>query len=147
MLKQYPTLRYILNRGKWYFLTFLVAVTINFYLPRLGAGNPVDIIMAKGTGESATIEYEFYGEVNTGAFSWNIPTDAINGDDWNLIIYDHADVLMYDAVIGFEIISEVSDGDGQKPLIPGYNLLFLTISLLGMIIIFRRKWVKKLGRN
>ena len=27
MLKRYPTLRYISNRGGWYFLTFLAAVT------------------------------------------------------------------------------------------------------------------------
>ncbi len=47
MLKNNPTLRYILHRGGWYFLTFLVAVTINFFLPRLGSGNPVDIIMGK----------------------------------------------------------------------------------------------------
>jgi peptide/nickel transport system permease protein len=47
MLKNHPTLRYILHRGRWYFLTFLVAVTINFFLPRLGSGNPVDIIMGK----------------------------------------------------------------------------------------------------
>ena len=47
MLKNNPTLRYILHRGGWYFLTFLVAVTINFFLPRLGPGNPVDIIMGK----------------------------------------------------------------------------------------------------
>jgi peptide/nickel transport system permease protein len=47
MLKQYPTVRYILHRAGWYLLTFLVAVTANFYLPRLGAGNPIDIIMAK----------------------------------------------------------------------------------------------------
>ena len=47
MLKNHPTLRYILHRDGWYFLTFLVAVTINFFLPRLGSGNPVDIIMGK----------------------------------------------------------------------------------------------------
>lgn len=51
MLKRYPTLRYILTRGGWYVITFLVAVTLNFFLPRLGAGNPIDIIMAKaGSG-------------------------------------------------------------------------------------------------
>jgi peptide/nickel transport system permease protein len=50
MLKQHPTLRYILTRGGWYFLTFLVAVTINFFLPRLGPANPVDIILAKAGG-------------------------------------------------------------------------------------------------
>ena len=47
MLKQYPTLRFILMRAGWYFVTFLVAITINFYLPRLGKNNPVDIIMAQ----------------------------------------------------------------------------------------------------
>ena len=47
MLKQYPTARFILQRGAWYLLTFLVAVTINFVLPRLGSSNPVDIIMGK----------------------------------------------------------------------------------------------------
>lgn len=47
MLKRYPTLRYIVHRGGWYFLTFLVAVTINFFLPRFGPSNPIDIIMAK----------------------------------------------------------------------------------------------------
>jgi peptide/nickel transport system permease protein len=47
MLKNHPTARYILNRGGWYLLTFLVAVSLNFFLPRLGASNPVDILMAK----------------------------------------------------------------------------------------------------
>src|ERR1700742_1374142 len=47
MLKNYPTLRHILGRAGWYFVTFLVAVTINFFLPRLGDANPVDAMMAK----------------------------------------------------------------------------------------------------
>ncbi len=47
MLRNHPTLRYISGRVAWYFVTFLVAVTINFFLPRLGAANPVDTIMAK----------------------------------------------------------------------------------------------------
>jgi len=51
MLKRYPTIRYIATRAGWYFVTFLVAVTLNFFLPRLGASNPIDIIMAKaGSG-------------------------------------------------------------------------------------------------
>lgn len=49
MLKQYPTLRYALQRGGWYLITFFVAVTINFYLPRLGKSNPVDIIMGQAS--------------------------------------------------------------------------------------------------
>ena len=47
MLKQNPTLRHILGRAGWYFLTFLVAVTINFILPRMGDANPVDAMMAR----------------------------------------------------------------------------------------------------
>lgn len=47
MLKQYPMLRYVLQKAFWYLLTFVVAVAINFTLPRLGENNPVDIIMGK----------------------------------------------------------------------------------------------------
>ncbi len=49
MLKQYPTLRFILQRGGWYLLTFFVAVVINFALPRFGS-DPVDIIMGMNSG-------------------------------------------------------------------------------------------------
>jgi peptide/nickel transport system permease protein len=47
MLKNHPVLKHILGRAGWYLLTFLVAVTINFFLPRMGKANPVDSIMAK----------------------------------------------------------------------------------------------------
>jgi peptide/nickel transport system permease protein len=47
MLRNHPTLKHILGRAGWYFATFLVAVTINFFLPRLGNANPVDVMMAK----------------------------------------------------------------------------------------------------
>lgn len=64
MLKQYPSLRYILQRGIWYILTFVVAVTINFFLPRWGSHNPVDIIMGKFSAglssESARAKEEAY---------------------------------------------------------------------------------------
>ena len=49
MLKNHPTLKHILGRGGWYFVTFLVAITINFFLPRLGDANPVDTMMAKAS--------------------------------------------------------------------------------------------------
>ena len=54
MLKQHPTLRYISHRAGWYLLTFVVAVTINFFLPRLGNNNPVDIIMGKAASGLST---------------------------------------------------------------------------------------------
>ena len=49
MLRNHPILRHVLGRAGWYFATFLVAVTINFFLPRLGDANPVDAMMARVT--------------------------------------------------------------------------------------------------
>jgi len=54
MLKHYPTLEHILGRAGWYFVTFLVAITINFFLPRLGDANPVDTMMAKVSSDSTS---------------------------------------------------------------------------------------------
>jgi peptide/nickel transport system permease protein len=47
MMRNHPALRHIIGRAGWYLLTFLVAVTVNFFLPRLGKANPVDTIMAQ----------------------------------------------------------------------------------------------------
>jgi len=54
MLKKYPTVRYVLLRAIWYFLTFLVAIALNFFLPRLGS-DPVDIMMAQSSFSSPEI--------------------------------------------------------------------------------------------
>jgi len=54
MLKKYPTTRYVLLRAIWYFLTFLVALSLNFFLPRLGS-DPVDIMMAQSSFSSPEI--------------------------------------------------------------------------------------------
>jgi len=53
MLKNHPVLKHILSRAGWYLVTFVVAVTINFFLPRMGKANPVDAIMAKVSGIDA----------------------------------------------------------------------------------------------
>ncbi len=59
MLNNHPMLRHILGRAGWYFATFLVAVSINFFLPRLGDASPIDVIMAKaGSGLDATAARE-----------------------------------------------------------------------------------------
>ena len=47
MTRGHPTLKRVARRMAWYFLTFAVAVTINFFLPRLGDANPIDKMMAK----------------------------------------------------------------------------------------------------
>jgi peptide/nickel transport system permease protein len=47
LLESHPVLSHILGRAGWYLLTFIVAVSINFVLPRLGDASPVDVIMAR----------------------------------------------------------------------------------------------------
>jgi peptide/nickel transport system permease protein len=64
MLRNHPTLKHIVGRAGWYFLTFLVAITINFVLPRLGDANPVDTLIARSASgldtESAREKQEQY---------------------------------------------------------------------------------------
>ena len=55
MLRNHPALKHMLGRAGWYCATFFVAVTINFFLPRLGDANPVDAMMAKGSANLATV--------------------------------------------------------------------------------------------
>jgi peptide/nickel transport system permease protein len=49
-LRHHPSLKRILRRAAWYVVTFAAAVTINFFLPRLGDANPVDKMMARASG-------------------------------------------------------------------------------------------------
>lgn len=48
-LRQHPILRHVTIRAGWYLLTFLIAVTINFVLPRMGDASPVSVLMARAS--------------------------------------------------------------------------------------------------
>lgn len=58
--------RYILNKLLWYFAAFMVAASLNFFLPRLIPGNPVDTIVARmaqggaAEGEARRRTYQTY---------------------------------------------------------------------------------------
>lgn len=59
--------RYILKKAGWFLVAFFVALILNFYLPRMVPGNPVDSIvsqMAQGGADAASMEaiYETYIE-------------------------------------------------------------------------------------
>jgi peptide/nickel transport system permease protein len=61
-----PFQRYILSKVIWYLAAFLVAVAMNFFLPRLIPGNPVDAIIARmaqggsAEGEARKRMYDTY---------------------------------------------------------------------------------------
>ncbi len=56
-------LRYILNKLKWYILTFFIALFLNFFLPRLIPGNPISALVAQmvgGSGASSDLLNKLY---------------------------------------------------------------------------------------
>lgn len=61
-----PFARYLLNKLFWYLLAFVAATALNFFLPRLVPGNPVDGIVAQmgrgggASGEALQRVYETY---------------------------------------------------------------------------------------
>jgi peptide/nickel transport system permease protein len=95
MLKKYPTARYILLRAIWYFLTFLVALALNFFLPRLGS-DPVDIMMAQSSFSSLEIRKQ---------------TEENLRKDFGLIVVVKKDSVVEDKI--FKVDSIVRDENGN----------------------------------
>ena len=94
MLKKYPTVRYISLRAIWYFLTFLVALALNFFLPRLGS-DPVDIMMGKASFSSPEERKK--------------TEDALR-KDFGLIVIDKEGNIVRDTVIKLDtVVSIVKD--------------------------------------
>lgn len=85
-------MRYVLRRAGFFLLTLWVAVTLNFFLPRMMPGNPAIAMMAKfrgrisgpaltsletifgvNTGQSLPVQYVHYlGDVATGNFGTSL---------------------------------------------------------------------------
>lgn len=88
MLKQYPMLRYVLQKGFWYLLTFVFAVALNFALPRVGGSDPVDIIMGQaGKGLSPTEAQLKKAELLVSFGMAEVSEDGnLYDDDGNLVI-------------------------------------------------------------
>jgi peptide/nickel transport system permease protein len=62
-----PFQKYVVKKTLWFLAAFFVALILNFYLPRMVPGNPVDAIisqMAAGASDSASMQriYETYME-------------------------------------------------------------------------------------
>lgn len=61
--------RYLAKKSFWYLLTFVVALMLNFFLPRLIPGNPVDIILNNltsgmtDTARAIQIKTDFYNQL------------------------------------------------------------------------------------
>jgi peptide/nickel transport system permease protein len=94
MLSKYPTLMFIVHRSGWYFLTFLVAITINFFLPRFGA-DPIDMIMSKQKGLSdkqardKEVAYlKEFGLVDIEKVATNIDGDLFSDGSGSPITFD-----------------------------------------------------------
>lgn len=58
--------KYLLKKLGWYMLTFIVVLCLNFFLPRMIDGNPVDVIIGKmsGMGSTNTMKSIYDGFIN-----------------------------------------------------------------------------------
>ncbi len=86
-----PAMKYFINRGFWYFATFLIATTITFVLPRLGEKNPIDTLLAKVTGQleaDAAKEKEEAYLMEFGAVKTRMVVDTQSGKEIEEIIRD-----------------------------------------------------------
>ncbi len=92
MLKKYPTARYVLLRSIWYFLTFLVALALNFFLPRLGS-DPVDIMMAQGSYSSPEIRKQ---------------TEENLRKNFGLVVVDEEGNIVRDTVIKIDTVVNIA---------------------------------------
>ncbi|MFW9880336.1 MAG: Ser-Thr-rich GPI-anchored membrane family protein, partial [Candidatus Thorarchaeota archaeon] len=108
------------------------------------------------TGSIANVKIELYkGGVlereivastdNDGSFDWVIPTDIIDGTDYQIRISDVSDSATYDDSDNFTLTT-VGKGDGG-PGIPGYNLFFLLGILITISILSIRNSLKKKSTN
>lgn len=86
-----PFQRYLLNKLFWYLLAFVAAVALNFFLPRLIPGNPVDAIVAQlaqggnASGEAMQRIYDTYVtefglDKPPLAQFWSYLTNLLRGD-------------------------------------------------------------------
>ncbi len=75
-------LRYVLQKAFWYLLTFVIAVAINFTLPRMGENNPVDIIMGKAAQGLSPEQAKLKKETLLKAFG------MAELDDQGNVVYD-----------------------------------------------------------
>ena len=61
--------KYFRNKIGWYLLTFVVALFLNFFLPRLIPGNPVDVLLSEltagmtDTAQAQEMKEEFYNQM------------------------------------------------------------------------------------
>lgn len=61
--------KYLTQKLFWYLLTFFVALFLNFFLPRLIPGNPVDVLLAEltagmtDTAQAMEMKQEFYAQM------------------------------------------------------------------------------------
>lgn len=67
-------LKYLFKKAGWYLVTFVVALALNFFLPRLIPGNPVMIILSQmAAGMTDADKYKAIYEEFSASFGLNLP--------------------------------------------------------------------------
>jgi hypothetical protein len=141
-----------------YILTFDDSEMFEIFNPSINVTNPIgtsvwapgasEFINWTSRGTIANVKIElFIGGIleleisptttNDGAFLWDLPSNLTSSSVYSIKISDASNSVTYDFSLDFQIVS--------PPGIPGYGMLILSGSLVGVILIIIKKKRKKLS--
>ena len=85
--------RYIVRKLLIYILTFFIAVTIDWLIPRFMPGNPIQVLMAKAglRAEAYQLMYVYY----TKMFGFNLPVWQQYLNFWNSLFHGNLGISFY----------------------------------------------------
>ncbi len=141
-----------------YILTFDFSEMFEIFNPSINVTNPIGTSIwsagafeyinwtSRGTITNVTIELFIGGvleleisptTVNDGLILWELPSNLTSSDEYSIKISDASNSVTYDFSLDFQIVSPSG--------IPGYGMLILIGSLVGVILIIIKKKRKKLS--
>ncbi len=141
-----------------YILTFDYSEMFEIFNPSINVTNPIgtsvwapgasEFINWTSRGTIANVKIELFiggileleispTTVNDGLFLWELPSNLTSSDEYSIKISDASNSVTYDFSLDFQIVSPSG--------IPGYGMLILSGSLIGVILIIIKKKRKKLS--
>ena len=138
-------MRVLLRRGLFYLITAFAAITINFFLPRMMPGDPIERMLTRfqgklspeavyalrqlfGQGDANLWNqyWEYWGNIFTGnlgvsisAYPAPVSTMILQGLPWTLSLIGICTVLSFVIGVGLGMLVGWRRGSGMDGLVPG----------------------------
>ena len=111
--------RYFSRKLLIYMLTFIVAVTVDWCIPRFMPGNPVDLLIARAglKGSAVNLMYTFYMQ----AFGLNVPLWQQYINFWIAVFHGDLGTSIY--LFPTPVVKVIMSGDNQTLLFISFHPL------------------------